>query len=105
MPSFAARLRNVYTACMTSAPDIKIPPGMALVQTERGWEVIPNREPMSKTVAFRLPASTYNEVLGLVECFPDKGWGSAMRWLLDDDRVKAVISEHIGAATKRRTTK
>ena len=86
----------------STKPTIKVPAGMSLIQTDDGWEIVANREPMSKTVAFRLPTSTYGQMMGLVECFPDKGWGSAMRWLLDDDTVRAVIAKKIAASTKPR---
>lgn len=86
----------------TPPPSIKIPTGMSLVETDTGWEIVANREPMSKTVAFRLPTSTYGQMMALVQCFPDKGWGSAMRWLLDDDTVRAVIAKKIAASTKPR---
>jgi hypothetical protein len=67
------------------------------------WVVITNKEPMSKTVAFRLPASTYSEMLALVEAFPDRSWGSAMRWLLGDDRVLEVIRGRVAASVGDRS--
>jgi hypothetical protein len=84
-------------------PEIKVPIGMSLVQMSDGsYEVVANHEPMSKTVAFRLPASTYNDVLAFVESFPDKGWGSAMRWLLSEPDVRAKIATKIAESTRRR---
>lgn len=87
---------------MNDIPTIKLPPGMTLRETPTGYEVVASREPMTKTVAFRLSTSEYTRVMALVECFPDKSWGAAMRWLLDDDRVKAVMAERIVLASRYR---
>lgn len=87
---------------MSDIPTIKLPPGMTLRETSTGYEVVASREPMTKTVAFRLSTSEYARVMSLVECFPDKSWGAAMRWLLDDDRVKAVMADRILSASRYR---
>jgi len=88
---------------VTDIPTIKLPPGMTLRETPTGYEVVASREPMTKTVAFRLSTSEYTRVMVLVECFPDKSWGAAMRWLLDDDRVKAVMAERIASSFRYRS--
>ena len=88
---------------MNDIPTIKLPPGMSLRETATGYEVIASKEPMTKTVAFRLTTSEYSRIMALVECFPDKSWGAAMRWLLDDDTVKTVINERIAQSIRYRT--
>jgi len=88
---------------MNDIPSIKLPAGMTLRETPTGYEVVASREPMTKTVAFRLSTSEYSRIMALVECFPDKSWGAAMRWLLDDDRVKAIMAERISHASRHRT--
>lgn len=86
-----------------TTPTVKLPPGFRLEEDADGnMVVVPTNEPMSKTVAFRLPASTYAEMIAYVEATPEKTWGSAMRQLLHDDRVRAVIAEYITMATRPR---
>lgn len=92
----------LYAMSMSNIPSIKLPAGMTLRETPTGYEVIASREPMTKTVAFRLSTSEYSRIMALVECFPDKSWGAAMRWLLEDDRVKTVMAERIAQASRYR---
>jgi len=94
-----------YDAAVSMTPNIKLPPGMSLRETENGFEVYVNKEPLTKTVAFRLTASDYVAAMSLVECFPDKSWGAAMRWLLQDATVRAVINERIINVTRQRSEK
>ena len=87
---------------MSTVPMIKVPAGFSLVENgDDGWEIVKNAEPMTRTVAFRVTASTYSEALALVESFPDRSWGTALRWLLDDGTVRGVIADRIGRSTKR----
>jgi len=81
-------------------PTIKIPIGYSLVETDTGYEIVSNGETMSRTVAFRLPASLYAELAELVDTFATRQWGEAIRWLITDDRVKGVIHERITGQTR-----
>ena len=66
-----------------------------------GYEVVASKEPMTKTVAFRLPPSEYGTMMTLVETFPERSWGAALRWLISDDQVRSVIAQRITLATRR----
>lgn len=84
-----------------TVPSIKLPPGMTIVEDGAGgYEVVGSKESMVRTVAFRTTPSTYAAMLPFIETFPERTWGAAIRWLLEDQRVRTVIAERIGGATK-----
>lgn len=60
-------------------------------------------EPLTRTIAWRVPTSEYVGFIPLLETFPERSWAKAFRWLFDDPRVKAVIDERIaGSMTSAR---
>lgn len=82
----------------TEQPDIRLPTGFEWAYSPGGWEVVRSAEKMSKTVAFRVPTSTYAEMVALVGTFG--GWGEALRWLLGHPDVRRVIAERLAAVTR-----
>jgi hypothetical protein len=56
---------------------------------------------MSKTVAFRLPASDYTRMMTFIESFPEKTWAVGIRWLLADERVRQVMADRVAERTRR----
>lgn len=93
---FAARASMLG---MSDAPTIKLPPGMLLREDGAGgYEVVNSKEPMSKTVAFRMTPSNYTIMLNLMETFPERSWGAAFRWLLNHDTVTDVIANRISSS-------
>jgi len=83
------------------APHLKVPYGYSVVETKDGYEVVANGETLSRTIAFRLPASLYADLADLVETFPERSWAAAMRWLVSDSSVNEIISARIASQTKR----
>ena len=98
--SFASRLRPVYhTGMPNTTPKVKVPHGFSLIQTPTGYEVVANGETMTRTVAFRLPASLYADVAELVETFPQRTFAAALRWMLADEEIRRIIKSRIDART------
>lgn len=81
---------------MADTPKIKLPPGTILEDDgEGGWRVVKTGEPMTNTIAFRLPSSTYATLLPFVDSFPERTLSAALRWLLDDGTVREVMAARI----------
>lgn len=104
--TFAARLhscdrRSTITPMSDAAPTIKVPHGYSVVSVEGGFEIVPNGETMSRTVAFRLPASLYADLLELNDTFPERSWAASMRWLVSDPEVRMLIRKRIDTRTQK----
>ena len=82
-------------------PAIRVPVGFHVVTTTNGYEVVSNGETFKRTVAFRLPASMYADLEDLINTFPERSWGAAMRWLVTDPTVQEVIKTRVCGMTRR----
>ncbi len=69
--------------------------------SDGNFVVVANKEPMTSTIAVRLPASTHAMLLPFVETFPERTLSVALRWLLDDPAVRSTIAGRV----ERNTTK
>lgn len=75
---------------------------MALVEDGYGgWEIIGEREPLAKPVAWRVPMSDYADMLTFIETFPERTLSTAMRWLWRHPDVQKVIMDKIRSASTR----
>lgn len=83
-------------------PTIKVPPGHVLEQLGDGsYQVRAVGQARTKTVSFRVTASEYEPLLPYVASFPT-GMSDAMRALVTDERVLAVMRERVAAQTRPR---
>lgn len=75
----------------------KVPRGyeIAIISGKPKLRKKTSKEPANRTIAFRCQPSVYARLIPFVESFEEREWGTALRWLLDDETVKAVISERI----------
>ncbi len=65
-----------------------------------GYRVIGESEPLSKTVAWRIPMSEHSELLTFVESFPERTLAAAMRWLMRQPEVRTLMREKVRAAAR-----
>jgi len=75
---------------------------MILEETPDGYVVKRSGDLLSKTIAFRLSAGHYADIRPFLESFPQRSWAAAMRWLLSDERVRAVMAERVRSTSKRK---
>ena len=99
---FAYRLRLVYGHPMTTVK-ITVPPGFTVAElNDNTFYVSATGERLTHTVAFRLPPSEYLALLPFFESFPDSKGSVALRWLICQPEVQAVIERQTQRATLRR---
>lgn len=87
---------------MSDAPtNIKLPPGMALVPTADGkFEVQSTAERRKITMSFRLSPAEHQFIVPFLQHFTSSS--DAIRWLLNDDRVREVMSDRVRASSQSR---
>lgn len=87
---------------MTTPGTVRLPPGFVLQQLSDGtFEVVANREPLRRTMSFRVTSSEYASILPYVLTFPDSSVSTSMRTLLADPRVREVMAERVQNVTRR----
>lgn len=92
----------MYTIVTMDTPKIKVPPGHVVEDLGDGnYQVRPLGQARTKTVSFRLTASEYEPLLAFIETHPT-GVSDAMRSLVTDERVLAVMRERVAAQTRPR---
>ena len=88
----------------TLIPNVSIvcPPGFHITQDDEGtYRMEPTGERLTHTVAFRLPPSEWFALLPFFESFSEGKGSVAIRWLLAQPEVQAVIERKAQAATTR----
>lgn len=110
---FAFADQIVYLAYMAQtlpqAPKHRVPRGYEIVIVDKKPVIRKARgkPPSVRTISFRVESSTYAKLLPFIESFEEREWGVAMRWLLEQEAVKTVISDQVRSAARpaRRRTK
>ena len=74
---------------------VSLPPGFRLVETPGGFTLERSDEKLTHTVAFRLTPSEYLDILPFFEVFSGGRGSEALRWLLQQDEVRDVISRRV----------
>lgn len=83
-------------------PHINLPPGLSLVPDGAGgFDLVSEKELLSRTVAFRLPMSDYASLQVFIESFPERTVAVALRWLLRHPDVMTLMLEHVHAQETR----
>lgn len=99
---FACPFADEYDGGMTT-PAIKVQPGYELVQSDDGsYATIkrPKDDALRHTIAFRVSSSELADIQTLIETFPQRELGVAMRWLLSDANSRGAIAERVRATTR-----
>lgn len=91
-------------ATTATSPDnvtsITVPPGFTVVNRNGAFFVEHNGERLTHTVAFRLPPSEYLNLLPFFESFPDGKSSIALRWLVNQPEVQAVMARQTGSVQR-----
>lgn len=83
-----------------TAVKITTPPGFTVTEINKNsFYVQPTGERLTQTVAFRLPPSEYMALLPFFESFHDGRSATALRWLINQPEVMAVIERQARGET------
>lgn len=76
---------------------------MALVEDgEGGWEMVRTEDRPTKTIGFKVTEEAYAALIPFFEAFHTQTVSEAMRWLIDNEGVKAIMLNRIRSQTKLR---
>ena len=85
-----------------NTPNVSLPPGFDMVETSPGvYQVVPTGERLTRTVAFRVPPSEYMGLLPFFEAFPGSRGSVALRWLINQPEVQAIMRTRVEAGEVR----
>lgn len=81
---------------MTTAPNIDVPVGYVLVESEDGgWRIEKSEERLSKSVSWRVTPSEMAMLKPFFDSFPGGKPTEAMRWLVNRPAVRAEMSTRV----------
>ncbi len=65
-----------------------------------GYEIIKSTEVYDKVISFKTTEEVYASLIPFIESFPQQTMSIAMRWLIENDDVRAVMQRRVDQMTK-----
>lgn len=82
---------------VSDAPDVVVPSGFELQHVDGVWTLVRSDERLTKPVSFRVTPSERAALAPFFDSFRGGSTTEAMRWLMSQPTVKALMAERVEA--------